>query len=513
MNMLFLKRLIALILTLISLLFAYIQYTDFVGDIDMSVVNGIRQEGDSRSMTIKVNERIKYQTVNGWGTSACWWSQMINDDQTREEIAKLLFSEEGLGLSIYRYNIGGGYDPEVERVTDPWRLTESFYYYNEETGEYEYDFTRDANAQKMLEEALSYGCVDTVILFANSPHYSMTVSGQSSGGTEEYTSNLRKECYDDYVDYLLTITEYFIDKGVPVKYISPLNEPQWSWGGGWVGQEGCHYEIDEIVELMHLLAEGITERGLDVKICGPESGEMGENTQNYFEALLNDPVIADKIGTLSYHSYWSDNDMLGRQSFNQWLKENCRGYDISMSEWCELPCVSTTDSMDAATIMARIISQDMKYTGVNSWTSWVAVNNYGYEIPAGGDYSDGLISAASDFSSYYLTTRYYAMAHYTKYIPVGSVVVSSNSNIFPIIMDSNRIVTTDVNYSAYKTPQGDIVIVIVNEGDARSFSFDVSGSSMTVIQSDSEKKLQQVYSGKITSIDLPAKSIATVIVK
>lgn len=511
--MLILKRFIALIMTLLTLLIAYAQGTAFTGDIDLSLINGIRQEGDARSMTIKVNQKIKYQTVNGWGTSACWWSQMIDDDETREDIAKLLFSKEGLGLNIYRYNIGGGYDPDVERVTDPWRLTESFYYYNEETGKYEYDFTRDANAQKMLEKALSYGCVDTVILFANSPHYSMTVTGQSSGGTEEYTSNLKKECYDDYVDYLLTITEYFINKGVPVKYISPINEPQWSWGGDWVGQEGCHYEPDEIVKLMHLLAEGITERGLDVKICGPESGEMGENTQNYFKSLLSDNVIADKIGTLSYHSYWSDDDMLGRQSFSRWLKTNCYGYDISMSEWCELPCVSRTDSMEAALKMGRIISQDMKYTGVNSWSSWVAVNNYGTEIPAGGDYSDGLISASSDFSNYYLTTRYYAMAHYTKYIPIGSVVLSSNSNIFPIKMNSDGLVTSDVNYSAYKTPQGEIVIVIVNEGDARSFSFDTAGNTMTVIQSDNEKKLQEVYSGKLTSIELPTQSIATVIIK
>lgn len=511
--MLILKRFIALIMTLITLLIAYAQGTAFSADIDLSLINGIRQEGDASSMTIKVNQKIRYQTVNGWGTSACWWSQMIDDDETREDIAKLLFSEEGLGLNIYRYNIGGGYDPNVERVTDPWRLTESFYYYNEETGKYEYDFTRDANAQKILEKALSYGCVDTVILFANSPHYSMTVTGQSSGGTEEYTSNLKKECYDDYVDYLLTITEYFISKGVPVKYISPINEPQWSWGGDWVGQEGCHYEPDEIVELMHLLAEGITERGLDVKICGPESGEMSENTQNYFKSLLSDHVIADKIGTLSYHSYWSDDDMLGRQSFSRWLKTNCYGYDISMSEWCELPCVSRTDSMEAALKMGRIISQDMKYTGVNSWSSWVAVNNHGTEIPANGDYSDGLISASSDFSNYYLTTRYYAMAHYTKYVPIGSVVLSSNSNIFPIKMNSDGLVTSDVNYSAYKTPQGEIVIVIVNEGDARSFSFDTAGSTMTVIQSDSEKKLQEVYSGKLTSIELPAQSIATVIIK
>ena len=97
------------------------------------------------------------------------------------------------------------------------RATESFYVLNEETGAYEYDFTRDAAAQHMLDLALSYGCVDTVVLFANSPHYSMTKTGQATGGLEENFSNLPAENYEAYADYFLTVTKYFLDKGVPVK--------------------------------------------------------------------------------------------------------------------------------------------------------------------------------------------------------------------------------------------------------------------------------------------------------
>lgn len=512
--MFIIKKIAAIFTILITLIIALIQGAEYTADIDLSLFNGIEQTaGDKTSMTIRTDKRSTQQTINGWGTSACWWSQMITDDDTREDIAKLLFSKEGLGLNIYRYNIGGGYDPDVERVTDPWRLTESFYYYNEETGQYEYDFTRDANAQKMLEKALSYGCIDTVVLFANSPHYSMTVTGQSSGGTEEYTSNLKKDCYDDYVDYLLTITEYFLNKGVPVKYISPINEPQWSWGGSWVGQEGCHYEPDEVQQIISLLAQGIAQRGLDVKICGPESGDISDTTQDYIKAILKNSTTSQQTGTLAFHSYWSDDDLLKKKSFGTWLKLNCRNRDISMTEWCELPCKSEAGSMEAALIMGRVISQDMKYIGVNSWSSWVAVNNHGQSVPSGGDYSDGLISASSDFSNYYLTTRYYAMAHYTKYIPTGSVCIKSESNLFPLRITKERLLTSNVNFSAYLTPQGETVIVIVNEGEQRNFTFDTEGTTMTVIQSDSDKKLQPVYSGKLKSITLPAQSMATIIIK
>ena len=56
-------------------------------------------------------------------------------------------------------------------------------------------------------------------------------------------------------------TKYFIEKGVPVKYISPINEPQWSWGGDWVGQEGCHYEPEQALAVFKVFAQKIKESG------------------------------------------------------------------------------------------------------------------------------------------------------------------------------------------------------------------------------------------------------------
>uniref|UniRef100_UPI004028BCE6 hypothetical protein n=1 Tax=Eubacterium sp. TaxID=142586 RepID=UPI004028BCE6 len=61
------------------------------------------------------------QTVKGYGTSACWWSQNVSDEKTREEISRLLYGKNGLGLNIYRYNIGAGWDENNCRVTNPWR--------------------------------------------------------------------------------------------------------------------------------------------------------------------------------------------------------------------------------------------------------------------------------------------------------------------------------------------------------------------------------------------------------
>ncbi len=466
------------------------------------------------NMSIHVNKVIEKQEIDGWGTSACWWSQKIDDPETREYLAKALYSKEGLGLNIYRYNIGGGVNPEHNRV-DPnsSRSTESFYYFNEETGKYEYDFTRDANAQAFLDEALKYGCIDTVVLFANSPHYSMTISGEATGSFYgEGTTNLAEEHYQDFVDYFLTITEYFIEKGVPDKYIAPINEPQWDWGGGWVGQEGCHYEPQQVYELIKLFSKGIDDRGLNVKLSVPESGEIGELTNQYFTSLKNDKDIYKNIGSFAYHSYWRDTMPFDKSVFGYWLKDN-RFTDkkIEMSEWCELPCSHAVDDVEGAVIMARVIANDLYYTGVNSWSSWVAVNTTGISED-GAKISDAMFYANDDFSQIEMSERYYAMAHFSKFVPAGSKMVMATTNTNPTAKDANGIEYYLTNFAAFKTPDKKTVLVIVNEDDAMKINLGVPALHMTVYTTDENHKLEETYSGRAkTSIKVSHNSITTVV--
>ena len=254
---------------------------------------------NAADITLALAPSVCRQKITGFGTSACWWSHRVTDDSMREDLMKQLYSEDGLALNIYRYNVGGGVNPDHNRVSNTWHNTESFYVFDEAQNAWVYDFTRDAYAQKALQTALSYGCIDTVILFANSPHYSMTVSGEASGGVNDGDPNLDPAHEQDFVDYFLTITQHFLDAGVPVKYISPINEPQWGWGGPWVHQEGCHYETEQLARVLHLFAEGIEKRKLPVKLSAPESGEIGELTKEYFTAIGSDPVILRNTGSFA----------------------------------------------------------------------------------------------------------------------------------------------------------------------------------------------------------------------
>lgn len=477
------------------------------------------EKSQTADLTITIDEDEKGRALEGFGASSCWWSQIAGKSENAEEIMKLLYSDEGLGLNIYRYNIGGGSADMESEIKDPWRRTESFYVLNEETGEFEYDFTRDAEAQKMLDLALSYGCVDTVVLFANSPHYSMTLNGDTYGNKNWWVSNLPRESYEAYAEYLVTIAEYFINKGVPVKAISPINEPNWSWGTESQHQEGCFYNSEDIYDVYRACVKEIKERNLDIKISGPESGEIGFRLYEWFEYLYNDEEIRPYLANLSYHSYWTDDNLQNKIGLGEWINGNTPDISIEMSEWCHLPCTSPVDSIDGALLQARTMANDLNYSNINSWTAWVGVNGIGIGED-GKEYSDGLLYGNADLSEFEIAMRYYAVAHFSKFIPVGSTKIQSEKNINDVTKveetneDGSTNVTTmkyTVNQVSYLTPDGKIVCVVVNEGAERELKLKVDRDNMTVYTTTQEKQLEETYNGEKAKITLPEKSITTIV--
>lgn len=452
-------------------------------------------------MKINLKSAKEMQTIKGFGTSACWWSQNCKG-RAAEEIAELLYGNSGLGLNIYRYNVGGGTDDTNFRVANPWRRTESMYCFDKEKEEGYYDFERDKTAVDFMKLCLSKGNIDTLILFANSPHWSVTSTGQASGSLLYHTCNIPQMNYKKFAEIFLNITEHFLSEGLPVKYISPINEPQWKWGGSYVWQEGCHYETEELIEVYHAFAEEIIKRKLPVKLYGPESGEMFGLTEEYLNTMLADDVIMSVTDTFAYHSYHSDNSPETRVKFKNEIVRKHPELRFDMSEWCELPNKSHTKDFKGALITARIIGQDLVFSGAQSWTAWVAVNQTDIHED-GFDYSDAMLSANNDFSEWYIAERYYAMAHFAKFVPIGSVCL--DTGFFP---DENN----NFNVFTFRTPDNKTVAVIVNEGKEKELTLDGDFSKITTFTSTQNEKLKEAsfpYSdGKIPC---PKNSIVTIV--
>lgn len=440
--------------------------------------------------TIGVNKYKTYQVFEDFGTSSCWWAQTIDSEERADEIARLLYDREtGLGLKVFRYNIGGGEkDNPDSRIGDVTRRTESFYVLNEETGEYEYDFTRDANARRMLDKAVEYGA-EKVILFCNSPHFSMTASGHASGGLESYSSNLPEENYGKFVDYVLTIADWFVSQGYPVDAISPINEPQWSWGGEWVGQEGCHYTVDETIKLLEMFATEMQKRNSPYTLKGPESGQLTWQYYEYIDKFFESEILNGYCEYYSAHSYWMDNDLAGKDNFGAKMAQEHPGKKFEMSEWCELPLKIDSTTIDSGLYMANIIMQDITRMNAVSWQSWTAVNG------------DGLLDIKDGELVKY--NRYYAFGQFTKYIESGMTRIQ--------VLDSKEN-NENLDYCAFKG-NGKTVLVMINNGEAEK-NFRLRGLyfSEEIIRTDADHNCESIYSGKfVKDTTLPSKSITTIV--
>lgn len=448
-------------------------------------------------MKLNLSNAKKLKTIKGFGASAAWWSPQIRDSKTADDVVNLLYGDDGLKLNIYRYNVGGGYEKDNLRMDNPWRPVESFM--NKDGS---FNWNADKNAVYVMKKAIDTGNVDTLIFFANSPHFTHTVTGQTSGGFTEHFSNLAKDKYENFAKYLIDIAEHFIAEGYPVKYISPINEPQWKWGGDCVWQEGCHYEPDEVKECFLAFAKELEKRNSPLLLYGMESGNISQLTKDYYKLLSSEPLIMKHLGAFAYHSYGSDDNVQNKIDFGRWARKNVKTPRFDMSEWCELPCRHDTNSIESTLIMARIIGEDLIYSSADSWTAWVAANQSDSAMRDGRCYSDGLLSAKDDWSEYDIAMRYYAMAHYSKYIPTGSISLD-------IGYQSSR----GLSVFAFENTNEQTVLVVVNQSRMKRVIEPDTGFNTAEVISTTQKNqlIKNIVKGK--KITVEPMSAATVIMR
>ncbi|MHA2315365.1 MAG: glycoside hydrolase family 30 protein [Candidatus Hermodarchaeia archaeon] len=382
------------------------------------------------------------QEIDGFGASGAWWAQIIGgwEESKRKKIVGLLFGKEGIGLSIYRYNVGAG---SGEEIGDPWRRAETF-----ETAKGEYDWERDKNAMRILREACAIG-VKNVILFANSPPRRMTKSGYTFSGKGADKSNLRDDMYGEFARYLADITEHFIRvEKIPVKGISPINEPQWDWDGH--SQEGCHYSAEELVRMVEIMLKEIERRGLPVEVEVPENGSWervlepeGEDWRRspvYLETLLDNKYVREHMDSYALHSYWANLER--KKAFAKYFFAKYPEKKLQMTEWCEMKG-GRDYGMDSALNLAREIIDDLVWGGVSSWQYWIAVSRYNFR--------DGLIYVNEREREIIPIKRLWAMGNFSRFIWPGyrRFEVEHNSTVLRAVgcksLDGGRLVVVVMN--------------------------------------------------------------------
>ena len=383
-------------------------------------------------MKITVDSSEKFQTYRSIGASGAWWAQIVGDwshidpesgMQVRDRISQLLYSKEnGIGMQVFRYNIGAGSKHSGKgQYSEPARSTQCF-----ETAANEYDWSRDAAAVYMMKQAVKDGA-DEVIFFVNSPLERLTKNGMAHADNGKlFRENISKENYGAFAKYTLDVTEHFIGEGVPVKYISPVNEPVWVWNGG---QEGCHYKPKSVRKVFELFANEMKKRpALDgVKLSGAESGDLRWFNKSYTRQLLKSKNVREMLDAVDVHSYclpipipiklpFLNNRLAFVRRFRKWMDKKYPDVPVNMSEWCHMQG-GRDKTMASALVTARTMFEDFTLLNASSWQHWIAASEV--------DYCDGLIYINLDDKTFETTKRLYVTGNFSKYIKQGSVRIAT----------------------------------------------------------------------------------------
>ncbi len=453
----------------------------------------------------------------GWGTSLCWWANRIGySEKLTEQAGELFFSEDGLGLDIARYNIGGGDDPAHDHVTRSDSkvpgVWDSFEYINDgDDVSITYDVTKDSNQLNDAKAALKANSDIYFEGFSNSPPYFMTNSGCSSGAENASDDNLKTNMYDDFAEYIAESTKLLKNEGIVFESYSPMNEPDTNyWGANSPKQEGCHYtpgtsQSNMIIETRKALDNaGLT----DVLVAGMDETSIDSSVTN-LDKLTDEAKEA--LGRIDTHTYGGSKrsqlkDKAVSMNKTLWMSEVDGGWNgFGLADRIIL---DMNGMMPAAWIMWDIIDvhKDSDFTDPS-----------GNHTESGNSVSEtsslwGVGMADHDKEEFVLTNKYYAFGQFTKYINPGDTIIASS----------------DRTLAAYNKESGDIKIVVSNSSSQDiPYEFDLSsfsrvGSTVREIRSNNatgsaaehwaEITGEASINGKTLSTTAKANTITTYIV-
>ncbi|MFO7937154.1 MAG: glycoside hydrolase [Kiritimatiellia bacterium] len=383
------------------------------------------------SIEVSVDTTVRHQVIEQFAAADAWSANFVGkyfDECQKGQIARWLFSREikpdgnpeGIGLSMWRVNLGGGtLEQDGANIMPVQRRAESYLTKDGSA----YDWSKCAGHRYFMAKAREYGC-NKFIFFSNTPLVQWTRNGQGYGEKNDPVANIRPDCYGKFANYLAEVTKHFKEKGYGIEYISPINEPQGSWDSN--RQEGSRWRTQDMHRIFAELDKALTEHKLDdVKMLFGEAASLkyiyaGKGKDEFPYDLARkffDPESPWSVRGLKHmpllisgHSYHTEKNPKVLRETREKVAETCRKYgiDFQQTEWCFLPNFSSkthsgfTDDwsdkshsdLQVGLLLGRIIYSDFVFANSKSWGYWKGMEiNGDYALtslfPRNGDITQG----------------------------------------------------------------------------------------------------------------------------
>ncbi|WP_029231367.1 glycoside hydrolase [Butyrivibrio sp. VCB2006] len=526
---------------------------------DMDISRTIKLD-TSNIQTFNDTDGDGYGEFQGFGTSLCWWANRCGySEKLTEASAEAFYNKEtGLGMTIGRYNVGGGDNVTTEDVTAQMKEESPFlhkehirrsdsvvpgycvdvtkidlsknnkdYYESSFTRvdydcgfAWNYDWDADKNQMNILiAAAKSAGDEFIGEAFSNSPPYFMTVSGCTSGGEDPSVDNLREDSVTAFACYMADVIEHWAKEGViNFQSVDPMNEPATSYWKMWSEkQEGCHFTQGESQSrILVELNKELQNKGIDIIICASDETSIDAAIISYKHLT---PEAKEAVTRIDTHSYQGTQREMLRQTaqeagVNLWMSEVDGTYSIGKK----------ATGMSAALGFSEAIMEDLNGLMPSAWIMWDAVDlhvdtNNKYDtctrqeadkIIEEGTPFWGIAIADHDKEELLLSKKYYAFGQFSRYIRPGYTLVGSSST----------------TVAAVNRQEKSAVIVAMNtNSDDLKWEFDLSElglefGSVTAIRTSKDENWADVtddsgiaFEGnKFTSL-VKGSSITTFIIK
>ena len=459
--------------------------------------DNVKQAPPTDTLRYMVSPQLVRQHFDGWGVSLCWWAGQCGkwSDAKIDEIVEWLVSPTGLNYSHFRYNIGGGDDPENRHCTKHHMgsgkgLRAEMEGFKDFSGD-EYHWDRDA-AQRKIMLKIKEKRPDAVFeAFSNSCPYYMTYSGCVSGNADGGKDNLKPEYYEEFAHYLVDVCKHYKDVyGIEFKTLEPFNESVTNFWYANGPQEGCHFDYSSQIKFIRVLEPILRASGLSTVISASDETNVGLSVQGFKE--YKSAGVLPLVGQWNTHTYQASNADRARLA----LLAHQAGKPLWMSE-----TGSGGNGIGGNLSLAQRLIDDMRYIQPEAWIDWQYME----------EANDQWCTVRGSFANqtYAKVKNYYVRQQCSRFIKRGYDIVTS---------------LCPQSLAAVNADRDTLVLVLLNEGAKAVHHINLSPfgtlpalADIEAYRTSASENLTRTKSGITLEADglmaaLPAQSIVTLVI-
>ncbi len=396
---------------------------------------------------ITVNDMQQFQPIEGFGFALTGGSAQLlmrMAPAQRAALLKEVFSTEGngIGASYIRVSIGASdmndhvysYDDMPAGASDP------------DLAKFSLDPDR-ADVIPVLKEIVA---INPHIKILGSPWSApawMKTNDDVRGG------NLKPEYYGAFAHYLVKYIEGMKGEGINLTAITVENEPL----NPKNTPSMVMFAEEQDAFIAKHLGPAFEKAGIKTEI---QLYDHNPDVPSYPLSILADPVAGKYVAGTAFHLYGGDTETLTM------VHESYPNKNLYMTEQ------SVTERPESKEIGIAEPVRRVLIGATRNWSRNVLLWNLAADPHAGPHTGNGgctgcfgAITLDGDKATF--NVAYYALAHFSKFVPPGSVRIGSN--------ELEQIAT-----AAFLTPEGKVVLVVSNTGNfAKTFHIAYHGKTLT----------------------------------